>query len=64
MSQSILKVLIQYLTQQVYPEGQESANVKFNKKLAMLNQLQLIYKKANYSVKDNIDATICTDDLT
>ena len=47
MIKQILSVFQQYLNQQINPEGIESANQKYNKKMALLNQLQLMSKKAN-----------------
>ena len=44
----------QYLKQQIYPEGQESANLKINKKIAILNSLQIINKKV---IDTKIDAS-------
>ena len=58
----ILQVFIQYLTHQVYPDGQETTNLMFNKKLSLLNQLQLISKKANDFYKVNIDAATGSDE--
>ena len=43
---SALAILLQYFNHQIKPEMPESANQKLNRRISLVNQLQIIIKKA------------------